>query len=112
MTLVPTGVATVNKIAHVSEWARALTLVDSKMGIERSYSPAYFRKRAEEFRTKADNCENREAFDALSKIAQSYDELARSAEKIRTAKEFAIDAPGEIAKTSAAGLRDTSSKLI
>ncbi|GGI24702.1 hypothetical protein [Bradyrhizobium guangdongense] len=57
------------------------------MGIERSYTP--FRSRAEEFRTKADNAEHREAKDTLRKVAKSYDELARRAEQIRTLQDAA-----------------------
>ena len=54
------------------------------MSIELTHSAKYWRMRAEEFRTKADNCEHRPAKEALRKAARSYDELARRAEKIRT----------------------------
>ncbi|WP_377829705.1 hypothetical protein ACFKHW_09355 [Bradyrhizobium lupini] len=49
------------------------------MGAERMHPPRYWRMRAEEFRTKADNCEYRETRDVLRKVAQNYDELARRA---------------------------------
>lgn len=58
------------------------------MGIERNHSPGYFRKRAEEFRAKADNCEHGEPRAALDKIAKTYDELALRAQKIRTAQQL------------------------
>ena len=45
--------------------------------------------RAEEFRTKADNCEHSEAKESLRKVAKTYDELARGAEKIRTVQDAA-----------------------
>lgn len=57
------------------------------MGIERSHSPEYFRKRAEEFRTKAENYEHGQTKEALRNVAKAYDELARRAEQIRTAKD-------------------------
>ncbi|WP_439399240.1 hypothetical protein ACRQ5Q_17795 [Bradyrhizobium sp. PMVTL-01] len=47
------------------------------MGIERKYSPKYFRDRAAEFRAKADNCEHEQTRQTLSKAAQAFDELAR-----------------------------------
>ena len=59
------------------------------MGIERIHSPRYWRKRAEEFRTKADNFDHREARESLFKIAQHYDDLARRAESIRTVQDLA-----------------------
>ena len=57
------------------------------MGIERSFTPDHFRKRAEEFRTKADECQHRESRNTLLKAARTYDDLARNAAKIRTLKE-------------------------
>jgi len=59
------------------------------MAIELTHSPKYWRMRAEEFRTKADNCEHSEAKESLRKVAKSYDELARRAEKIRTVQDAA-----------------------
>lgn len=59
------------------------------MGIERSHTPDYFRKRAEEFRAKADNCQIERAKDALLKAARQYDQLARRAETIRTVDDVA-----------------------
>lgn len=59
------------------------------MGIERMHSPKYWRNRAEEFRAKADNCEYPETRDALRTVAKNYEELARSAEQIRTVQQAA-----------------------
>jgi len=59
------------------------------MGIERSYTPKYFRNRAEEFRAKADNCEHEQAKQALQSVAKTYDELARRAERIHTVQKAA-----------------------
>jgi hypothetical protein len=42
--------------------------------------------RAEEFRTKADNAEHLLVRATLRNIAQTYDDLARRAEQIRTAQ--------------------------
>ncbi|MCK1396853.1 hypothetical protein IVB45_26040 [Bradyrhizobium sp. 4] len=54
------------------------------MGAERMHPPRYWRMRAEEFRTKADNCEYPETRDVLRKVAENYDELARRAARIST----------------------------
>lgn len=59
------------------------------MGIERSHTPDYFRKRAEEFRAKADNCQTQQTKDVLLRVARQYDQLARQAETIRTVKDLA-----------------------
>lgn len=59
------------------------------MAIERMHPPRYWRLRAEEFRTKADNCEHSETRRSLRKVAESYEQLARCAEQIRTAEEAA-----------------------
>lgn len=59
------------------------------MGIERMHAPQYWRKRAEEFRTKADNLEHPEAKESLYRVAQRYDELARVAEKFSTDRDAA-----------------------
>ena len=59
------------------------------MGIERNYSPKYLRDRAEEFRAKAANCEHQQTKKTLSKVAASYDDLARRAERIRTVQDVA-----------------------
>ncbi|SFV19160.1 hypothetical protein SAMN05192541_14636 [Bradyrhizobium arachidis] len=53
------------------------------------HTPRYWRKRAEEFRTKADNAEHRQVREALSRAAESYDELARRAEAIKTVQDVA-----------------------
>ena len=57
------------------------------MGLERSFTPEHFRKRAEEFRTKADECKHSKSRESLLRAARAYDELAREAEKIRTLKD-------------------------
>jgi thymidylate kinase len=54
------------------------------MGAERMHPPRYWRMRAEEFRTKADNCEYAETREVLRKVAENYDELARRAARICT----------------------------
>ncbi|QOZ71115.1 hypothetical protein [Bradyrhizobium arachidis] len=59
------------------------------MGIERNYSPKYFRERAEEFRAKAANCEHNQTKETLRRVAESYDDLARRAERVRTVKDEA-----------------------
>lgn len=59
------------------------------MGIERMHPPHYWQMRAEEFRTKADNCEHPEARRSLRNVAKTYEELARRAEQIRTVQEAA-----------------------
>ncbi|MCK1723326.1 hypothetical protein [Bradyrhizobium sp. 141] len=59
------------------------------MGIERMHPPKYWRLRAEEFRTKADNCEHHQTKESLRKVAKTYDELARRAEHIRTVQDAA-----------------------
>jgi hypothetical protein len=59
------------------------------MGIERMHSPKYFRTRAEEFRTKADNCEHRDTRESLRRVAENYEQLARCAERVRTAQDAA-----------------------
>jgi hypothetical protein len=61
------------------------------MGIELTHSPKYWRMRAEEFRAKADNCEHKEARESLRKAAMAYDQLARSAEQVRTVQDYADD---------------------
>jgi hypothetical protein len=57
------------------------------MGIERSFPPDYFRKRAEEMRAKADNLTGRQSKQTLLKAAKSYDKMADNAEKIRKAEQ-------------------------
>ena len=54
------------------------------MGIQRTFTPRYFRDRAEEFRAKAVNCEHPETRDSLCRVAKSYDEPARQAAIVRT----------------------------
>jgi hypothetical protein len=58
------------------------------MGVETMHSPKYWRMRAEEFRTEADNCQFPETREALPQVANNYDQLARSAEQIATATEL------------------------
>ncbi|MBB4256026.1 MULTISPECIES: hypothetical protein [unclassified Bradyrhizobium] len=59
------------------------------MGIERMHPPSYWQMRAEEFRTKADNCEHPETRKSLRNAAKTYEELARRAEQIRTVQDAA-----------------------
>ncbi|MGY3146093.1 hypothetical protein ACVWYQ_003092 [Bradyrhizobium sp. USDA 3397] len=59
------------------------------MGIERMHTPRYWQMRAEEFRTKADNAKHSQVRETLRKAAQSYDELAKRAEQIRTVQDAA-----------------------
>lgn len=59
------------------------------MGIERIRPPKYWRMRAEEFRTKADNCEFPETRESLRKVAKTYEVLASRAEKIRPVQDVA-----------------------
>lgn len=63
------------------------------MTVERMHPPRYWRMRAEEFRTKADNCEQARTRESLRKAAKAYDDLARSAEQIRTSGHPAGDGP-------------------
>ncbi|WOH60272.1 hypothetical protein [Bradyrhizobium sp. BWC-3-1] len=58
------------------------------MGIERMRPPKYWRMRAEEFRTKPDNCQFPETRDTLRKVAENYEELARRAEQVVTLAEL------------------------
>ncbi|MBR0939388.1 hypothetical protein [Bradyrhizobium jicamae] len=55
------------------------------MGIERSFPPEHFRKRAEEMRAKADNCEDKGARAGLLRAAASYDQMAKNSELIHKA---------------------------
>ncbi|MCP3401537.1 hypothetical protein [Bradyrhizobium sp. CCGB20] len=57
------------------------------MGVERHRPPKYWRMRAEEFRAKADNAEHPPVKASLRKVAETYEELARRAEKIRTIRD-------------------------
>jgi hypothetical protein len=59
------------------------------MPIERMHTPKYWRTRAEEFRAKADSCAQRQTKEALRKVADSYEQLARCAERIRTVEDAA-----------------------
>jgi hypothetical protein len=61
---------------------------DVMMAIERMHGPNYWRKRAEEFRIKAENMGDPEARESLVRIALYYDELARRAEQIRTVQDL------------------------
>jgi hypothetical protein len=53
------------------------------------HTPKYWRMRAEEFRTKADNYEHGETREALRKVAKTYEDLARRAEQIKTVRDGA-----------------------
>jgi hypothetical protein len=59
------------------------------MGVERMYPPKYWRKRAEEFRTKADNAQLEQTKKTLREVAKNYDDLAELAEKLRTIRDAA-----------------------
>ncbi|EIG56174.1 hypothetical protein [Bradyrhizobium sp. WSM1253] len=52
------------------------------MGAERMHSPKYWLRRAEEFHTKADNCQFPETKAALRQVAKNYEDLARQAQQI------------------------------
>jgi len=54
------------------------------MGVKRMRSPKYWRMRAEEFRTKADNCQLPQIKATLGEVANNYDQLARCAEQVVT----------------------------
>lgn len=58
------------------------------MGIERMHSPKYWFVRAEEFHTKADNCEHVQARATLRQVAKNYEAIARRAQQILTATEL------------------------
>jgi hypothetical protein len=66
---------------------RASVQGDAAIGLERTFTPDHFRRRAEAFRTKADEFEHGDSRNALLKAARTYDDLARDAEKIPTLKE-------------------------
>ncbi|MGY4627484.1 hypothetical protein [Bradyrhizobium sp. USDA 4486] len=59
------------------------------MGIERMHPPKYWRDRAEEFRTKANNCEHKQVAQSLRNVAKNYEDLADRAELIRTVQDAA-----------------------
>jgi hypothetical protein len=63
---------------------RAAANIGNARTIERHHSPDYFRKRAEEYRAKAEGCADHRARSALTRIAETFDGLALRAEKIRT----------------------------
>jgi hypothetical protein len=51
-----------------------------------THTPDYWRKRAEQFRTKSENCESDQTREFLGKVAATFEDLARLAEQIRTLK--------------------------
>lgn len=57
------------------------------MGVEGMRSPKYWLMRAEEFHTKADNCQYPQTKDALRQAAENYEELARQAQQILAAEQ-------------------------
>jgi hypothetical protein len=57
------------------------------MGIERMHSPRYWLIRAEEFHTKADNCEYVQARATLRQVAKNYEAIAQRAQQILAATE-------------------------
>lgn len=71
------------------DWERMDQFGRLAMGIERMRPPKYWRMRAEEFRTKADNCEFPETRESLRKVAKTYEVLASRAEKIRPVQDVA-----------------------
>ncbi|WFU75024.1 hypothetical protein [Bradyrhizobium sp. CB2312] len=78
------------------------------MGLERTHSPKYFRTRAEEFRTKADNAQHQQTKEALRRVAKTSDDLARRAEQIRTVEDAAEQPPIAGTKSSFLFGPDTS----
>ncbi|WP_245313348.1 hypothetical protein [Bradyrhizobium sp.] len=69
------------------------------------HPPRYWRMRAEEFRTKADNCEYPETRDVLRKVAENYDELARRAARIITVESLDERAGGAVNRKRARPLQ-------
>jgi len=57
------------------------------MGVERIHSPKYWLMRAEEFRTKADNCQLPETAAALRQVAKNYEDIARQAQQLLDAEQ-------------------------
>ena len=51
-----------------------------------THTPDYWRKRAEQFRTKSENSESDQTREFCGKLAATYEDLARLAEQIRTLK--------------------------
>jgi hypothetical protein len=58
------------------------------MAIERTHHPEYWRKRAEEMRTKADNCEHEQSRLTLLRAAAAYDRIAERAKRAWTVPEL------------------------
>lgn len=52
------------------------------MGVERMHPPKYWLMRAEEFHTKADNCQYPGTRDSLRQVAKNFEALARQAQMI------------------------------
>jgi len=52
------------------------------MGVERMHPPKYWLMRAEEFHTKADNCQYPATRDSRRQAAKNFEELARQAQMI------------------------------
>jgi len=59
------------------------------MRLERYRNAKYWRKRAEQFRSKADNAENPRTKETLRNAGKRYDELAKLAEQLRTVQDAA-----------------------
>jgi hypothetical protein len=57
------------------------------MTLERMHPPWYWQMRAEEFRAKADNCDTSPSRNRFPGLAQTYDDLAKRAEQIRTVQD-------------------------
>jgi hypothetical protein len=59
---------------------------ESAVGVERMHSPKWL-MRAEEFHTKADNCQFPDTKAALRQVAKNYEDLARQARQILDAEQ-------------------------
>lgn len=64
------------------------------MGLERMHAPKYWRMRAEEFRTRADNYGHGETREALRKAAKTYEDLAAERSRSRRSVTPQSDAAG------------------
>jgi hypothetical protein len=76
------------------------------MGVERMHSPKYWLMRAEEFHTKADNCQYPQTKDALRQVAKNYEDLARQAQHILYAEESSEHRPSGAHRVALEGFDD------
>ena len=83
------------------------------MGIERMRSPKYWLMRAEEFYTKADNCQYPQTKAALRQAAENYEQLARRAQQILDAEQASARRfePGRVAQEYAGDRRVMMAQL-